>query len=181
MSQITVSLIERWEIRCSLVSPRSRPYDKYFNVGSSFGRRGQETPVGRWGGKRRMLWMVCPKGKPGAQLENHGDGAEHSPDLSPLNEKWSEVTVAQSCPTLCDPMGCWNSPGHNTGVGSLSLLQGIFPTQWSNSGLLYCRWILYQLSHQESPLSLKCISNPFLLHLHSCCLSAVNWMVAMAQ
>ena len=33
----------------------------------------------------------------------------------------------------------WNSPGQNTGVGSLSLLQGIFLTQESNQGLLYCR------------------------------------------
>ena len=38
----------------------------------------------------------------------------------------------------------------NTGVGSLSLLQGIFPTQESNRGLLHCRWILYQLSYQGS-------------------------------
>ena len=38
----------------------------------------------------------------------------------------------------------------NTGVGSLSLLQGIFPTQGLNSGLLECRQILYRLSHQES-------------------------------
>ena len=35
----------------------------------------------------------------------------------------------------------------NTGVGSLSLLQGFFPTQESNPGLLHCRWILYQLSY----------------------------------
>ena len=42
----------------------------------------------------------------------------------------------------------WNSPGQNTGVGSLSLLQGIFPTQGSNPGLLHCRRILYQLSHK---------------------------------
>ena len=46
----------------------------------------------------------------------------------------------------------WNSPGQNTGVGSLSLLQGIFPTQGSNPGLLHCRQILYHLSHQGSPL-----------------------------
>ena len=39
----------------------------------------------------------------------------------------------------------------NTGVGSLSLLQWIFPTQKSNRGLLHCRWILYQLSYQGSP------------------------------
>ena len=45
----------------------------------------------------------------------------------------------------------WNSPGQNTGVGSLPLLQGIFPTQGSNLGLLHCRRILYQLSHQGSP------------------------------
>ena len=41
----------------------------------------------------------------------------------------------------------------NTGVDSLSLLQGIFPTQESNQGLLHCRQILYQLSHQESSLT----------------------------
>ena len=44
----------------------------------------------------------------------------------------------------------WNSPGQNTGVGSLSLLQGIFPTQGSNPGLPYCKQILYQLSHKGS-------------------------------
>ena len=49
----------------------------------------------------------------------------------------------------------WNSPGQNTGVGSHSLLQGIFPTQGSNLGLPRCRRILYQLNHQESPTSLK--------------------------
>ena len=45
----------------------------------------------------------------------------------------------------------WNSPGQHTGVGSLSLLQGIFPIQGSNPGLPHCRWILYQLSHKGSP------------------------------
>ena len=39
----------------------------------------------------------------------------------------------------------------NTGVGSLSLLQGIFLTQEWNRGLLHFRWILYQLSYQGSP------------------------------
>ena len=42
----------------------------------------------------------------------------------------------------------WNSPGQNTGVGSLSLLQGIFPAQESNQGLLHCRGILYQLREE---------------------------------
>ena len=45
----------------------------------------------------------------------------------------------------------WNSPGKNTGVGSHSLLQGIFLTQGLNLSLLHCRQILYHLSHQGSP------------------------------
>ena len=44
----------------------------------------------------------------------------------------------------------WNSPGQNAGVGSHSLLQGIFPTQGLNPGLPHCKGILYQLSHQGS-------------------------------
>ena len=48
-----------------------------------------------------------------------------------------------------------DSPGQNTGVGSLSLLQGIFPILGSNSGLPHCRQILYQLSHKGSPNVLK--------------------------
>ena len=41
----------------------------------------------------------------------------------------------------------------NTGVGSLSLLQQIFPTQRSNPGLLHCGWILHQLNHKCGPLN----------------------------
>ena len=55
----------------------------------------------------------------------------------------------------------WNPPGQNTGVSSLSLLQGIFPTQGSNPGLPYCRWILYQVSHQGSPRILEWVAFPF--------------------
>ena len=55
----------------------------------------------------------------------------------------------------------WNSPGQNTGVGSLCLLQGIVPTQGLNPGLLHCRWILYQLSHKESPRILEWVAYPF--------------------
>ena len=67
--------------------------------------------------------------------------------------------VTLSCPTLCNPMDCsppgpsvhGDSPGKNTGVGCHVLLQGIFPSQGWNPGLVDCRWILYQLSYQESP------------------------------
>ena len=55
----------------------------------------------------------------------------------------------------------WNSPGQNTGVGSPSLLQRIFPTQGSNPGLPHGRQILYQLSHQGSPRILEWVTYPF--------------------
>ena len=54
----------------------------------------------------------------------------------------------------------WNSPGQNTGVGTLSLLQGIFPTQGSNPSLPYCRQILYQLIHKGSPRILEWVAYP---------------------
>ena len=74
---------------------------------------------------------------------------------------WGDVLlclVAQSCPTLCDPIDFsspgssvhGDSPGKNTGVGCHLLLQGIFPTQGLNPGLPHCGWILYCLSHQGS-------------------------------
>ena len=68
--------------------------------------------------------------------------------------------VPQLCPTLSDPLDCsppgssvhGDSPDKNTGVGCHALLQGIFPILGSNPDLLHCRQILYQLSHQGSPL-----------------------------
>ena len=61
---------------------------------------------------------------------------------------------AQSCPAPCDPKDHTVHeilPDQNTGEGSLSLLQGIFPTQGSNPDLPHCRRTLYQLSHSGSP------------------------------
>ena len=55
----------------------------------------------------------------------------------------------------------WNSPDQNTGVGSLSLFQEIFPTQGSNPGLPHCRQILYQVSHKGNPRILEWVAYPF--------------------
>ena len=76
--------------------------------------------------------------------------------------KEAKVKVVQLCLTLYDPMdySLWNSPGQNTGVGSLSLLQGFFPTQGSSPGLPHCRQILYQLSHKGSPRILEWVAIP---------------------
>ena len=66
-----------------------------------------------------------------------------------------KVKVTKSCPTL-QPHGLYSPrtlPGQNTGVGSLSLLQGIFPNQELNRGLLHGRGSLYQLSHQYALLA----------------------------
>ena len=74
-----------------------------------------------------------------------------------------KVQVTQSYLTLCDTMDCspWNSSGQNTGGGSLSILQGIFPTQGSNPGLPHCRQILYQLSHKGSRRILEWVAYSF--------------------
>ena len=69
---------------------------------------------------------------------------------------WRYESASASCSVVSDsfrPHGLyspWNSPGQNTGVGSLSLLQWIFPTQESNWGVLHCGRILYQLTYEGS-------------------------------
>ena len=82
-----------------------------------------------------------------------------SPSPQPTQEKCASVchsVVSDSLrPHGLQPirLSCpWDSPGKNIGVDSHSLLQGIFPTQGLNTGLLHCRQILYHLTHQGSPL-----------------------------
>ena len=78
-----------------------------------------------------------------------------------LHLKQCERSESESCSVVSYslwPHGLyspWDSPGQNTGVGSLSLLQGTFPTQGSNPCLLHCGRILYQLSHKGSPRILE--------------------------
>ena len=96
-----------------------------------------------------------PSEPPGKSFYHHTKGGEResagtaTPTLyNPRSESESHSVVSDSL----QPRGlysAWNSPGQNTGVGSLSFLQGIFPTQGSKPGLPHCRWILYQLSHKR--------------------------------
>ena len=84
--------------------------------------------------------------------------------LVPLNiyesesESHSVVSDSLQPPGLYSP---WNSPGQNTGIGSLSLLRRIFPTQGLYPGLLHCRRLLYQLSHKGSLRKLEWVVYPF--------------------
>ena len=87
-----------------------------------------------------LEWVAMPGDLPNPGIE------PRSPELQ-----------ADSLPS--EPLG----KSKNTGVGSLSLLQGIFPTQELNQGLLHCRRILYQLSYQESPESNR-VGLKFWLH-----------------
>ena len=101
-----------------------------------------------WGFSRQEYWSGLPCPPPGA-LPNA------------VIKPGSPALQAHSLPS--------ESPGKpkNTGVGGLSLLQSNFPTQESNWGLLHCRWTLYQLSYQESPV---CVIFPTgLAHFMSLC------------
>ena len=100
-----------------------------------------------------------------------------------LEEGICACLVAQSCPTLCDPMDCTppgssihgDSPGKNTGVDCHALLQGIFPTKGLKPDLPYCRWILYHLSHQGSPRILEWVAYPFSRGRRHRCISSVQF------
>ena len=89
-----------------------------------------------------------------------------------ISRDWTNVLIiysfyeseSVSCSVVSDslqPHSPWNSSGQNTGLGNLSLLQGIFPTQGSNPGLPHCRWILCQLSHKGSLGILGWVAYPF--------------------
>ena len=79
------------------------------------------------------------------------------PKGSSLPRDRTQVSCMQMHSLPAEPQGKLK----NTGVGSLSLLQWVFPTQESNWGLLHLRQILYQLSYQGSPS--KCVFTPKLL------------------
>ena len=105
----------------------------------------------RWKKKRKEVQWI---------INQHGDSG--SPWSSSRKSLWSESHSVVS--DSLQPHGLyspWNSPGQNTGLGSLSLFQGIFPTQGLNPGLLHCRQILYQLSHKGSPKMLEWVAYPF--------------------
>ena len=108
-----------------------------------------------WGFSRQEYWTGLPCPSPG--------------DLPNPGIKSRSLMLQNSLPS--EQRGKLK----NTGVGSLSLLQGIFPTKESNWGLLHCRRILYQLSYQGSPPRSKHILNHHFVHL--CFTSIISYAI----
>ena len=76
--------------------------------------------------------------------------------------KGSKTAVCHTCEDRREvKVAPWNFPGQNTGMGSHSLLQGMFPTQGSNPGLPHCRKILHHVSHHGSLRVLEWVAYPF--------------------
>ena len=106
-----------------------------------------------WSEKYQMSCLIFFWGFPRALCKLQNALTLWRVDIYATISKWLSEKVA-----LCDPHGLygpWNSPDKNNGTGSRFLLQGIFPTQGLNPGLLHCWQILYQLSHQGSPGEIK--------------------------
>ena len=116
---------------------------------------------GRWD-QHHKAWRIKKQTKKKAQwiINQHGDlGPPWSSSRKSLwNESCTVVSNSLQPHGLYSP---WNSPGQNTGLGSLSLLQRIFPTEGLNPGLPHYRQILYQLSHKGSPRMLELVTYPF--------------------
>ena len=144
-----------WEAVHGVAKSRTRPSDFLF----SFHFHALEKIMATHASV--LAWRIPGTGEPGGlpSMGLHRVGHDWS-DLAaaaPFLRLYTEVKWSESLSVISDsvrPHGLYprNSPGHNTGVGSLSLLQGIFPTQRSNPGLLHCLWILYQLSHKGTPI-----------------------------
>ena len=110
---------------------------------------------------RILEWIACPFSRGSSQpLEKIPEVLLYDPLI--LERRLGVKTWA-----LSPALQVYSLPAElqgklkNTGMGSLSLLQGIFPTQGSNPGLPHCRWILYQLSHRGSPRILEWVAYPF--------------------
>ena len=103
-----------------------------------------------------MLWTLS-----WCQEEGHPGTSSPSKSAWPLRRKWKLLNYVWvfAIPWTIQSME-FSRPGYWSGL-TYTLCQGIFPTQGSNLGLLHCRWILYQLSHQGSPRILEWVAYPF--------------------
>ena len=107
---------------------------------------------------RILEWVAISFSRGSSKPQKLNLGLPHCKQtLYCLSHQGSYPGLKPTSPTLGAHSLPSEPPGKpkNTGVGSLSILQGIFPTQELNWDLLHCRWILYQLSYQESPIKTR--------------------------
>ena len=122
-----------------------------------------------WPHELQHARLPCPSPSPGAYSNSSPSNRWCHPTISSFVIPFS--SCLPSFPAVkfsLWPHGLYspqNSPGRNIGVGSLSLLQGIFPTQGSNPGLQHCRRIPSQLSRKGSPSEVKDADHQYLQHL----------------
>ena len=104
------------------------------------------------GFSRQEYWSGLPFPSPGSLSNQESNPCllHWQVDSLPLSHLESENHCMSNSLQPHGLYSPWNSPGQNTGVGSLSLFQQIFLTQELNWGLLHCRQIPYQLSYQGS-------------------------------
>ena len=106
---------------------------------------------------RILEWVDIPFSRGSSLTQGSNPGLPHCSTVGRFFIVWatmrseSRSVMSDSLQShgLCSP---WNYPGQNAGVGCLSLLQGIFPTQGLNPDFPHCMQILYQLIHQGSPV-----------------------------
>ena len=143
-------------------------------------------PVRSLGGSgvARLGTMPACRATPAPRLEGHPRHRQTPPDpvcrprglslllcnmglLVCVRSSLSRVQLSATPWMLPAGLLCpWDSPGKNTEVGCQSLLQGVFPTQGLNPGLLHCRRILYSLSPKGSPQDCQCLPYRLLGRFH---------------
>ena len=122
----------------------------YTQCVSKFGKlsRGHKT-------ENKSVFILIPKKCNAKECPNYPRNRTHFTCKQSESESCSVVSDSLRPQGLFSP---WNSPGHNTQVGSFSLLQVIFPTQGTNPGFPHYRWTLYQLRHKGSQRKLEWVA-----------------------
>ena len=130
-------------------------YNSYFPPGNSFEKK--TVAMAAWAENESRVVFKIPQKSLSVSLVLHFKHGAAEGGKGWIGRLTYIHWVSESCSVMSDslqPHGLyspWHSPGQNTEVGSLSLLQGIFPTQEWNPGLLHCTQILYQLRLKGSP------------------------------
>ena len=135
--------VSTWPLLCTPVRYRLGTENKKLKFSCLCSRPG--AVLGTWAYllQENPPLQKCPRKTTKMVMAGRQPGARHSLWFLWESESHSVVSDSLWPHGLYNP---WTSPGRNSGVGSLSLLQGIFPTQGLNPGLPHCGRILYQLS-----------------------------------